>query len=151
MSRIFFLVSLLIIALPVLGQPVIEKVEGPFQAGESLSILGSGFGETPMDPSAVQGDTPLGSARVFLSNSATYPESATLAQAGQNALDWRPDKIQIEWQPRDFSQGEDIYLYVVDPEGNFNPKGFLLPFEDTAGKPGTPVGPGIPGKPRIVN
>ena len=87
MIRIFFLVSLLIIALPVLGQPVIEKVEGPFQAGESLSILGSGFGETPMDPSAVQGDTPLGSARVFLSNSATYPESATLAQAGLNALE----------------------------------------------------------------
>jgi hypothetical protein len=146
MIRTATLITILAMALTVTGQPIVQDLDGQPLAGARLSIHGSGFGENQIlsfaeGDSLIGGDSP---ARIFLSNSATYPDSLSTILKIQPPLAWGPSRIDFQFDPGGFQPGESAYLYVVDSRGGYNPKGFLLTIGEIT------KGPGIPGTPTVV-
>lgn len=152
MIRVTTLFVLLAIAVSVSGQPLVSNIDGQTLSGTQLSVQGTGFGENPLsasvpEDSQVVYDSP---AKIILSNSATFPDSASSHQEIQPPLTWTPTQIDFKLDPGNFQPGESVYLYVVDALGESNSQGYLLIIEEAPGEPGQPAAPGQPGTP-IIN
>ena len=65
-------------------------------------------------------------ARIEISNQSTF--SASSYKEIQPAISWSDDEVQFELNTDSFSPSDNLYLYVVKPDGSVNENGFPITF-----------------------
>jgi len=76
-------------------------------------------------------------ARVVLSNSERWSDSAAQVREYQPATSWSSNQITISANPGQLSESEPMYLYVIAPDGSVNSTGF--PVKDSGPRPEPPT------------